>query len=89
MTPPGGGRPAARPAAVAAPALAPLGLHDDGRGHQPQACPSDSSATFPAVISTTLSLVVDRQTGSGHGKVVVGFDGSGGAAPARSPSASS
>jgi hypothetical protein len=29
-------------------------------------CVSGDNATFPAVTSTTLSLVVDRQTGSGQ-----------------------
>jgi putative transposase len=42
-------------------------LRDEGRAHPSvMLAPSGQSATFPAVISTTLSPVVDRQTGSGQ-----------------------
>jgi hypothetical protein len=49
-----------------------LGLRDDSRGKPHACCPSEHSATFLLVISTTLSLVVDRQTGSGHHHIGLG-----------------
>lgn len=41
-------------------------LRDDGREQHQRGHPSARSATFPPAISTILSLVVDRQTGSGQ-----------------------
>ena len=60
--------PTARPATIAAPALryARAFATTVAGTSSPRLCPSGRSNTFHTVTSTTLSLVVDRQTGSGQ-----------------------